>query len=140
MPMPATTRDAITAALKEFGPMSVAEIAEYLGRARNVVNTCMTSARRHHPGKFFRIVSYRRQVGVPGRETPIYTTGPGRDAPRPNFDTAQTRSARYQRSRGLSAVDRRRRRGLKASWLSGLTPIERRQRQQARFTQPTSPP
>ena len=132
MPVPPTTRDAITQALRECGPMSVPELAEHLGIARNRINTCMTTARRNHPGKLFRIVSYQQHVGVRGRETPIYAEGPGRDAPRPKFDTAQTRSARYQRSRGLSAVDRRRRRGLKASWLSGLIPIERRDHQPAR--------
>jgi len=126
MPVPPTTRDAITKALRECGPMSVPELAEHLGLARNVVNTSMTTARKNHPGKFFRIVSYRRKVGTSGRETPIYTAGPGRDAPRPNFDKAKGRSEHYQRNRALLAADRRRRLGLKASWLSGLMPIERR--------------
>lgn len=68
MPKPPITRDAITAALKECGPMSVPEIAEHLGMARNRINTCMTTARKNHPGRYFRIVRYRPQVGVSGRE------------------------------------------------------------------------
>lgn len=132
MPMPPTTRDAITAALKECGPMSVPEIAEHLGLARNVINTCMTTARKNHPGKFFRILRYRPQIGVSGRETPIYSASPGPDAPRPVFDQAQGRRSYYQRNRTRLAVERRRRRGVEANWLSGLVPLERRNHPPAR--------
>lgn len=106
--------------------MSVPEIAEHLGLARNVINTCMTTARKNHPGKFFRIVRYRPQVGRSGRETPIYTAGRGRDAPRPVFDQAQGRADYYQRNRARLAIERYRRRGQSAQWLSGLVPMERR--------------
>lgn len=132
MPVPPTTRDAITAALKECGPMSVPEIAEHLGLARNVINTCMTTARKNHPGKFFRILRYRPQIGVSGRETPIYSASPGPDAPRPVFDQAQGRRSYYQRNRTRLAVERRRRRGVEANWLSGLVPLERRNHPPAR--------
>lgn len=126
MPVPPTTRDAITAALKECGPMSVPEIAEHLGLARNVINTCMTTARKNHPGKFFRILRYRPQIGVSGRETPIYSASPGPDATRPVFDKAEGRRSHYQRNRARLAAERYRRRGTEATWLSGLMPLERR--------------
>lgn len=132
MPMPPTTRDAIAQALRECGPMSAPEIAEHLGLARNVINTCMTTTRKNHPGKFFRILRYRPQIGVSGRETPIYSASPGPDAPRPVFDKAEGRRSHYQRNRARLAVERYRRRGTSASWLSGLVPLERR------ATQPTA--
>ena len=66
MPVKPVTRDAITAALKECGPMSVIELVDHLGWGRNRINACMTTARANHPGKFFRIVRYQLQVGVRG--------------------------------------------------------------------------
>ncbi|MBN9576164.1 MAG: hypothetical protein J0H16_19850 [Alicycliphilus denitrificans] len=126
MPTPPTPRNAITQALRECGPMSAPEIAEHLGLARNVINTCMTTTRKNHPGKFFRILRYRPQVGVSGRETPIYSASSGPDAPRPAFDKAQGRADHYRRNRARLAVERYRRRGTSASWLSGLVPLERR--------------
>lgn len=132
MPMPPTTRDAITQALRECGPMSVPEIAEHLGMPRYLVNTAMTTARRNHPGRFFRIVRYRPQVGVSGRETPIYSASYGPDAPRPIFDTAQGQRDYYRRNRMRLAVDRRKRRGVEATWLSGLVPMDRRAHPPAR--------
>lgn len=131
MPMPPTTRDAIAQALRECGPMSAPEIAEHLGLARNVINTCMTTTRKNHPGKFFRILRYRPQIGVSGRETPIYSASPGPDAPRPVFDKAEGRRSHYQRNRARLAIERNRRRGTSATWLSGLVPLDRRTHQQA---------
>ncbi len=130
MPKPPDTRDAITAALKEMGPMSALELVEHLGWSRNRVNACMTTARANHPGKFFRIVAYRKQVGVQGRETPIYSAGPGPDAKRPTFDENHVTTRRqgyYQRNRARFAASRKRRTGApSASWLSGLMPMARR--------------
>lgn len=132
MPMPPITRDAITAALKECGPMSVPELVEHLGIARNRINTAMTTARKNYPGRYFRILRYRAQVGVSGRETPIYSATPGPDAPRPVFDLAQGRRDHYQRNRMRLAAERRRRRGTEVTWLSGLVPLERRNHPPAR--------
>jgi hypothetical protein len=130
MPVPPITRDAITAALIECGPMSVMEIAEHLGWERNRVNTAITTARANHPGRFFRIASYRQQVGKQGRETPIYAAKRGQDAPRPAFDQAHITSRRheyYLRTRAQRAIDRKKRYGAPAAnWLSGLVPIQQR--------------
>lgn len=131
MPKPPDTRDAITAALKECGPMTVPELAEHLGWTRNRVNTATTTARAAHPGKFFRIVRYISKHGVQGRETPVYAAGPGPDAPRPVFDDAhklESKRRYYRNNRAMWAASRKRRAGQGAAspW-SGLIPIQRRQ-------------
>ena len=130
MPVPPITRDAITAALKECGPMSVVEICERLNMERSRVNSCLTTARTNHPGKFFRIVRYQPQSGSKGREAPIYAAAPGRDADRPVFDreyVANQRRDYYLRNRARFAVSRKRRRGVvDATPWSGLVPMARR--------------
>lgn len=134
MPVPPTTRDAITAALRECGPMSVPELVEHLGWKRNRVDACITTARANHPGKFFRIVRYRQQIGIQGREAAIYAAGPGPDAKRPEFDRAHVvarRSNYYRRNRARIAVGRKLRSGVaRASPWSGLVPMTSRMNQQ----------
>ncbi|MCT6719477.1 hypothetical protein [Acidovorax sp. K2F] len=130
MPKPPITRDAITAALKECGPMTVPELVEHLDWPRNRVDACITTARENHPGKFFRIVRYRKQVGVQGREAAVYAAGPGPDAPRPTFDDAHKREIKhryYQGNRALWAAKRKSRtgRGAVNPW-AGLVPMARR--------------
>ena len=130
MPVKPVTRDAVTAALKECGPMSVMELVDHLGWGRNRINACMTTARANHPGKFFRIVRYQLQVGVRGRETPVYAAGRGRDAPRPAFDQEHAKTVHrrnYLRNRAHRAAQRKRREGAPpASWLTWLVPMGRR--------------
>lgn len=109
--------------------MSVPELVEHLGWPRNRINACLTTARANHPGKFFRIVSYRKQVGVQGRETPVYSATPGPDARRPAFDRQHVidrRHSYYLRNRAKRAAERRLRNGAAATWLSGLVPMARR--------------
>lgn len=130
MPKPPITRDTITAALKECGPMTVLELVEYLGFTRTKVDGCITQARANHPGRFFRIVRYRKQVGIQGREAAVYGAGPGPDAPRPAFDDAHKREIKhrhYQGNRALWAARRKSRTGRGAAnpW-AGLVPMARR--------------
>lgn len=130
MPMPPVTRDAITAALKECGPMTVPELVEYLGWSRNRVDACITTARENHPGKFFRIVRYRNQAGIQGREAAVYAAGPGPDAKRPEFDAEHQRERKhryYLSNRAIWAARRKTRTGQGAAspW-SGLLPMARR--------------
>lgn len=130
MPAPPETRDAITAALKLCGPMTVPELMQHLGWPRNRVNACLTTARANHPGKFFRIIRYHKQVGVQGRETPVYSASAGPDAPRPDFGEAhrqERRQSYYQRNRARFAANRKRRAGIEANPWSGLVPIQSRQ-------------
>jgi len=130
MPVPPITRDAITRALRECGPMSVPELVEHLDWPRSRVNACLTTARTNHPGKLFRIVGYRTQVGVQGRETPIYAAVPGPDAKRPEFDKDRVRARKhsyYLRNRARAVVRRKRNAGQHvASPWAGLVPIQRK--------------
>jgi len=130
MPRAPDTRDAITAALKECGPMSVSELIEHLGWHRNRVDACITTARANHPGKFFRIVRYRQQIGIQGREAAVYAAGPGPDAKRPEFSREHVVARRrnyYRRNRARFAVDRKLRSGAaRSSPWSGLVPMARR--------------
>jgi hypothetical protein len=140
MPKPPETRDAITAVLKELGPMTVPELVQHFGWTRTRVNACLTTARNNHPGKFFRIVRYQKQIGVQGRETPVYAASPGADAPRPKFDAEykqQRRSGYYQRNRARFAVARKRRTGkTEVNPWAGLIPMQRRRPQPTPHTGP----
>jgi|GEM_PF-1926201 len=141
MPKPPITRDAITAALKECGPMSVMELVEYLGWSRNRVDACITTARENHPGKFFRIVRYRKQVGIQGREAAVYAAGPGADAKRPTFGAEHQleRKRRYYLSNRAQWAARRKartRQGPASPW-DGLVPMARRPSRSA--DTPTTP-
>ncbi len=133
MPVPPITRDTITAALVEFGPMSVLEIMEATGFGRQRVNSCLNTARHDHPRTFFKIVDYQRNVGVQGREIPIYAAGPGRDALRPAFKKKESQHAYYLRNRARVAVRRKSNAGYATPnpW-AGLLPMQTRR--------PTPPP
>jgi len=130
MPTPPITRDAITAALKECGPMTVSELVEHLGWSRNRVDGCITTARENHPGKFFRIVRYRNQTGIQGREAAVYSASQGPDAPRPAFDAEHQRERKhryYLSNRAIWAAKRKTRtgQGTSSPW-SGLLQMARR--------------
>lgn len=91
-------RQALLAFFREHGPASAAELEDALGRA---ARDRLGRTRARHPGKFFRIVSYRRQVNVQGREIPIYAAqeGPDRARPRSQTGTAQTEERRAAQKR-----------------------------------------
>lgn len=114
MPIKPTTRDAIHAALREFGPMSSEDISQHLGWDRNRVVTCMSTARGYHPGKFFRIVRYEFQRGRAGREIPIYSATTGPDLPRPVLGDENRKEKQrryYQNNRARIVAKTRARRG-----------------------------
>ena len=130
MPSPPVIRDAITAALKDCGPMGVVEIAKYLGLSRSKVDHSITRARENHPGKFFRIASYQLQSGTQGREARIYAAGPGKDVMRPAFDSSHItarKHAYYLRNRAMWAVKRKSRNGAVASspWTGLVQMVQR---------------
>lgn len=110
--------------------MTVPELVEYLGWPRSRVNAAVTTARNNHPGKFFRIVRFRAQVGVQGRETPVYAAGPGPDAKRPDFGEVHKQERRhryYLSNRAIWAARRKTRTGhVPASPWAGLVPMARR--------------
>lgn len=110
--------------------MTVLELVEYLGWPRNRVDACITTARANHPGKFFRIVRYRKQVGIQGREAAVYAAGPCPDASRPAFDAEHQREIKhryYLSNRAIWAAKRKARTGhVPATPWAGLVPMARR--------------
>ena len=87
MPAAPITRNAISKLLMHEGPMTAAEIAETLEFNRKRVDGSIVEARKRYGSEVFRITGYRRQVGIQGREAPVYAVGPGVDARRPRMDT-----------------------------------------------------
>lgn len=126
-----TSRDAVTAALREHGPMNAADIADFLGWPQIRVNATLNTARRDHPGKFFRIVRTVMRQGSSGRDAPVYSASPGPDAPRPTLgaDYDKQRSQRYylqNRARILCRVRASRQGAQQASPWQGLVPVQSR--------------
>lgn len=97
-------RDAITALLLRDGPMKAAEIAEALDVPRKKVDATLIYTRSKYGSQFFRIESYARQVGVKGREAPVYEIGPEPDAPRPKMNSKRDRKQIQQRYRDKNRV------------------------------------
>lgn len=126
-----TSRDAVTAALREHGPMNAADIADVLGWPQSRVNSTLNTARRDHPGKFFRIIRTVMRQGSRGRDAPVYSASPGPDALRPTLgkDYDKLRNQRYylrNRVRILCRI-RASRQGVQAAspW-QGLVPVQSR--------------
>lgn len=104
MPQPAYTRTGILVLLREFGPMTAAEISERMGLSRRSIDGCLIGSRAKYGTEHFRIVGYEPTRGSGGREKPIYGPGPGEDAKRPTYGLQAHREAdaRYRRmTRGL---------------------------------------
>lgn len=99
MPCVPITRNAIFKLLETEGPMTAAEITEALNFTRKRVDASIVEARKKYGTQFFRITGYRRQVGVQGREAPIYGVGPKEDVPKPKMDTHRDRKKIQERYR-----------------------------------------
>jgi hypothetical protein len=95
MPQPSTTRNAIKRLLREFGPMSVAEIAAELGKKAKTVSSCISTS-RDTKEKHFYIVDYEPQVGRSGLPAGIYAEGNRKDAKPPETDRAATSHRYYE--------------------------------------------
>jgi len=99
MPTVPVVRNAIIEAIRNEGPMTSAELSEYLDVSRPRISGAIVIMREYGT-KFLRIVGYRRQRGTGGREAPIYALGPGTDAPRPvmnSLEENRKRQARYRK-------------------------------------------
>ena len=83
-------RDRIIAALKEYGPMPVHEIAEVLELPNNNVSRIIRMTRLRWPGCFFRIISWLtpKETGVPGMKNMcrVYAFTGGKDVPKPEVN------------------------------------------------------
>lgn len=99
MPCVPITRNAIFKLLQEQGPMTAAEIAEALEFTRKRVDASIIEARAKYSTQFFRITGYVRQVGVQGREAPIYGVGPKPDVKRPPMNTSEDKRRIQERYR-----------------------------------------
>jgi DNA-binding transcriptional regulator GbsR (MarR family) len=99
MPCIPITRNAIARLLQEEGPLTAAEITEALQFNRKRVDASIVEARKKYGTDIFRIAGYKRQVGVGGREAPIYAVGPGQDARRPKMNTAEDKKKIQERYR-----------------------------------------
>lgn len=96
---PQPARDAVIAALREFGPMHVRALAEHLEwtverAARTVIN-----ARRLHPGNLIRVIGYTRVQEGKGKDMSIYSAEAGEDVPRSKVKEKRRRlvtQARYR--------------------------------------------
>lgn len=99
MPCVPITRNAIEKLLREQGPMTAAEISEALGFNRKRVDASIVEARKRYRHQIFRIAGYKRQVGVQGREAPIYGLGPDKDMRRPRMNTPKDKKAIQERYR-----------------------------------------
>ena len=131
MPVKPSSRDAITAALREYGPMNSADIADLLGWTQSRANSTLNTARRDHPGKFFRIIRTVMRQGSSGRDAPVYSASPGPDAPRPTLgaDYNKQRSQRYylqNRARILCRIRASRQGAQAANPWQGLVPVQSR--------------
>lgn len=98
MPSPPRTRNAILAAIREHGPMTVAELVEVTGKTRHSIDAAIINMRERGT-EFLRVKGYQRQVGNGGIAASIYDLGPGKDAKRPDLSTIEAhreRQARYR--------------------------------------------
>lgn len=116
MPSAPITRNIIEKLLREQGPMTAAEITEALGFTRTRVDGSIVEARKRYGHQIFRIAGYKRQVGVQGREAPIYGIGPDKDVRRPQMDSPKDKKRIQERYREKYKIiirlrDQKRRKG-----------------------------
>ncbi|MFP3705939.1 hypothetical protein [Paraburkholderia tropica] len=105
MATPPKTRDAVTRLIREHGPMTIAELAEELGKPKKTVNSCVSSARAGKV-KHFYIKDWRRQVGRSGLPAAIFALGNRRDAPYPGADKKTTDRRSYEKHKAIIKLRR----------------------------------
>lgn len=94
-------RSQVVAALQEAGPMTCAELAEYLGWPGKKVSTTIGSTRWLLPEQVFRVVRYVPVTGRRGRDLAVYAAETGPDAQKPPVNAAKRRKqteARYRKN------------------------------------------
>lgn len=94
-------RSQVVAALREAGPMSRLELAEYLGWPVSKVGTTIASTRWLLPGKVFRVVRYDPVIGRRARDVAVFAAQEGPDVKRTPVDQTTRRKqveARYRRN------------------------------------------
>lgn len=105
MPMKPTTRDAIKRLIKEFGPMTVQELADELGKPAKTIGSCISESRRR-PEKHFYVKEWRPQIGVAGLPSGVYAIGNRKDAQKPETDVKATRASYYRKHKAKIKLKR----------------------------------
>ncbi|VWB07722.1 hypothetical protein [Burkholderia lata] len=105
MPTKPTTRDAIKRAIKEYGPMTVQELAVELEKRVKTVGSCISSSRAGKK-KHFYVKEWRPQVGIAGLAAGVYAIGSHRDAEPFTQNRKATNARYYQNNKGLIKVRR----------------------------------
>lgn len=92
-------RASVLAALRECGPMTSQAIAEHLDWDVEIVTYTITTARRNHAGKMFRIVRHVPRVGAWGADQAVFSAAGGEDAERKPASRAKRMQAARKRHR-----------------------------------------
>jgi hypothetical protein len=86
MPNPAILKGRLYQVIHEHGPMTYEALAQYMQDVSvENIKSCINEDRRKRIKKVFRVVDWRRNIGVRGRPSPIVGLGPEPDAPLPDF-------------------------------------------------------
>lgn len=91
--------------------MTMAEVAEHMGRDPDTVSAVIRTARKRHPGKVFRVVSYRRTYGQWGQDKAVYAAEVGADVPKPKVDAVARKNesnARWRARHGVREAAKKR--------------------------------
>jgi hypothetical protein len=98
MPTKPTTREAIKRAISEFGPMTIQELAEELGKPVKTIGSCVSES-RNTKAKHFYVKEWRPQVGISGLPSGVYALGKREDAPKPPTDLKASQARYYLRNK-----------------------------------------
>lgn len=74
-------RARIVAALQEYGPMTILELADHLELSKDVVGGCIASTRWLLPQQVFRVVRHQPVTGRRARDLAVYAAEAGPDTP-----------------------------------------------------------
>lgn len=96
MTMAGEMRERMIEAIKEHGPLTVRELAEWLDHDMGKVNESMWRARKTHGTRYFIVTGYQRQQGHGGREARVYGLGPGEDVRKPTLGKRARRQTQYR--------------------------------------------
>ena len=126
MAQPATTRLEIEDAIKEHGPMTIAEIHGHLPHLHHkaVAASVQYGHKRNGAGKrFFYIRGHKRSLITGGRLAPVYDLGDEPDSKPPKRLSSLSRTQAYQKRHAtIIALRKARKKGKPVDpWLLTLT-------------------
>lgn len=92
-------RSQVVAALKDNGPMTRLELAEFLGWSADKVGTTIATSRHLLPEQVFKVVGHMPVTGRRARDVAIYVAEAGPDVIKKRVNGAQRRKATEARYR-----------------------------------------